>query len=206
MNFTLICPHCGTRLTLFDSQVKAQKGTVRCTRCGNRVRYDLTKPGAGQPGFWPETAVPFKPGAQNRFLSIAKARKENPNFKGFSAMSAPEAADAPRIPPAFSRDQNTFQKFDLKTGQVLPRETAATEAAPTSLPATSIRITPPASVKTSHPQTEKAKPSASGTRKKSKRLNSALPKSPKSTGTPVAVKSGQSFLTRLGRFFRKLFK
>ena len=204
MNFTLICPNCGTRLTLFDSQIKAKKGTIRCTRCGNRVRYDLTKPGAGQAGFWPETAVPFKPGAQNRFLSIAKAQKTDPDFKGFSAMPAPETPDAPRIPPAFSREQNSFQSFDLKTGQVIPSKKTPAKAPPPSVSETKTK-TPPASAKISHPQKEKQNSTAPGRRKKTKRMKSALPKIPKLTGTPVAVQNKQSFLARLGQLFRKFF-
>ena len=206
MNFTLICPNCGTRLTLFDSQIKAKKGTVRCTRCGNRVRYDLTKPGAGQAGFWPETAVPFKPGAQNRFLSIAKAQKTDPDFKGFSAMPAPETPDAPRIPPAFSREQNSFQSFDLKTGQVIPSEKTPAKAPPPSVSETKTKTPPPASTKISHPPKEKPNSTAPGRRKKTKRMKSALPKIPKSTGTPVAVQNKQSFLARLGQLFRKFFR
>ncbi len=205
MNFTLICPNCGTRLTLFDSQIKAKKGAVRCTRCGNRVRYDLTKPGAGQPRFWPETDVPFKPGAQNRFLSIAKAKQKNPDFDGFSTPPAPASPETPRIPPAFSRDRNAFQKFDLKTGQVLPKETTSPETAPPAVSETKIRVAAPVSSKTSHPKKEKAAPTAPGRRKKSRRMKSGLPKIPKSTGTPVGAKTGQSFLARLGRFFRKFF-
>ena len=205
MNFTLICPNCGTRLTLFDSQIKAKKGTVRCTRCGNRVRYDLTKPGAGQAGFWPETAVPFKPGAQNRFLSIAKAQKIDPDFKGFSAMPAPETTDAPRIPPAFSREQNSFQSFDLKTGQVIPSEKTPAKIPSPSVSETKTKTPPPASAKISHPPKEKPNSTAPARRKKAKRMKSALPKIPKSTGTPVTVQNKQSFLARLGQLFRKFF-
>ncbi len=119
MNFSLTCPHCGTQLSLFERQIKARKGTVRCTRCGNRVKYDLDHPASGARAFWPQTEVPFKPGAQKRFLSIANAKKQNPAFTGISAPLPKEPA-APRIPPAFDRTQNQFQKFDPKTGTILP--------------------------------------------------------------------------------------
>lgn len=206
MNFTIICPNCGTRLTLFDSQIKAQKGTVRCTRCGNRVRYDLTKPGAGQPGFWPETAVPFKPGAQNRFLSIAKARKENPDFQGFSATPAPEPTDAPRIPPAFSRSQNAFQKFDMKAGTVLPKETVSTESVSPTVSHSEIQTAPTKTATVSRPSKAQPKSTARKGTKKSKRIKSTLPKIPKQTGLPNTKTGGTSFLSRLTRFFRKFFK
>ena len=119
MNYSLTCPNCGTKLSLFAGQIKARKGTVRCTRCGNHVKYDLDRPASGARAFWPQTEVPFKPGAQKRFLSIANAKKQNPSFTGFSA-PLPKETNAPRIPPAFDRSQNQFQKFDLKTGKILP--------------------------------------------------------------------------------------
>ena len=52
MAFTLICHACGQKLTLFDLDVKKRKGTVRCTRCGARISYDLDKRNIQQSGFW----------------------------------------------------------------------------------------------------------------------------------------------------------
>lgn len=54
MAFTLICHACGQKLTLFDIDVKKRKGSVRCTRCGARVSYDLDKRKIQQSGFWSE--------------------------------------------------------------------------------------------------------------------------------------------------------
>lgn len=49
MAFTLICHACGQKLTLFDIDVKKRKGSVRCTRCGARVSYDLDKRKSSSP-------------------------------------------------------------------------------------------------------------------------------------------------------------
>ena len=119
MDFTILCPNCNTKLKLFDSQVKKKEGYIRCTRCGARIKYDLTKPQPAATGFWPDREVPFKPGAQRRFLSIAKAMQEKPGQQ-FPQMAAAPEPSAPRVPPSFDRSQGGFAKFDLKTGQILP--------------------------------------------------------------------------------------
>ena len=81
MNFTITCPNCGTKLPLFDSQVKKRKGAVRCTRCGSRIQYDLSRPNPVRAGFWPETETPFKPGAKNRLLPLhRKGKAEKSRF------------------------------------------------------------------------------------------------------------------------------
>lgn len=112
MNFTVICPNCGSRLQLFDSQIKKKKGTLRCVRCGSRIPYDLTQPRPVRTGFWPETEVPFKPGAQKKFLSIAKARQKNPDFQlrplaerppEDRPAPAPRSRNIPRVPADRSR-------------------------------------------------------------------------------------------------------
>ena len=59
MSFTLICHACGQKLTLFDIDVKKRKGSVRCTRCGARVSYDLDKRKIQQSGFWSEEESTF---------------------------------------------------------------------------------------------------------------------------------------------------
>lgn len=119
MDFTILCPNCNTKLKLFDSQVKKKEGYIRCTRCGARIKYDLTKPQPAATGFWPDREVPFKPGAQRRFLSIAKAMQEEPGQQLPQMAPVPETS-APQIPPSFDRSQGRFQKFDLKAGQILP--------------------------------------------------------------------------------------
>lgn len=142
MDFTILCPGCGSRLKLFDRQVKTRKGVIRCTRCGQKIPYDLDNPDPVRTGFWADTETPFKPGAQNRFLSIAKARQK----KTAEPLSPPLAAamqetaspsSAPRIPPAFDRSQSRFQKFDLKTGTIVPagQTPEKTPAAPKASPA-----------------------------------------------------------------------
>lgn len=131
MDFTILCPNCNTKLKLFDSQVKKKEGYIRCTRCGARIKYDLTKPQPAATGFWPDREVPFKPGAQRRFLSIAKAMQEKPGQQ-FPQTAPPAESAASRVPPAFDRSQGGFAKFDLKTGQVLPDRKEAASPAPAS--------------------------------------------------------------------------
>lgn len=129
MDFTILCPNCNTKLKLFDSQVKQKEGYIRCTRCGARIKYDLTRPQPAATGFWPDREVPFKPGAQRRFLSIAKAMQEKPGQQFPQTAAAPEPS-APRVPPSFDRSQGGFAKFDLKTGQILPEGKEAATPAP----------------------------------------------------------------------------
>ncbi len=201
------------------NQSEKRHGPLHALRQSGALRFDETGRRAG--GILAGNGRPFQAGraeslsvhcqsaekrAQNRFLSIAKAQKNNPDFKGFSAMPAPETAEAPRIPPAFSREQNSFQKFDLKTGQVLPSEKTPTKAPPSPISETKTKTPSPTSAKISHPPKEKPNSTAPGRRKKTKRMKSALPKIPKSTGTPVAVQNKQSFLARLGQLFRKFFQ
>lgn len=131
MDFTILCPNCNTKLKLFDSQVKKKTGYIRCVRCGARIKYDLTKPQPAATGFWPDREVPFKPGAQRRFLSIAKAMQEKPGQQFPQAAPSAETG-APRVPPAFDRSEGGFAKFDLKTGQVLPEGKGS--ASPTPAP------------------------------------------------------------------------
>ena len=130
MNFTITCPNCQTSLKLFDSQIKKKEGYIRCTRCGARIKYDLNNPRLAETGFWPSREPAFKPGAQRRFLSISKAMQENPG-QPFSASPVPQEAPIPRFQPAFDRSASPFQKFDLKTGQILPNKGAPVNAGPT---------------------------------------------------------------------------
>ena len=139
MDFTVICPNCGARLRLFDAQVKRRKGAVRCTRCGCRIPYDLSQPRPQRTGYWPETEVPFKPGAQKKFLSLAKARQNHPDFQlrplaeGDAQRFTRPAQEGPRparVPPAFDRAQNGFKAFDLKTGRVLDDSSPLSQSLP----------------------------------------------------------------------------
>lgn len=148
MDFTVLCPNCGAKLHLFDSQVKRRKGTLRCTRCGCRIPYDLSQPRPVRTGFWPETEAPFKPGAQKKFLSLAKAHQQHPDFQ-LKPLSEGRLAEtelsglrgsASRVPPAFDRSQSSFKAFDLKTGRVLD-EAAPLSRTPVPKP---VRPAPPA--------------------------------------------------------------
>lgn len=140
MNYTITCPGCGSRLKLFDSQIKQKQGFIRCTRCGQKIKYDLTKPDPVSTGFWADTEVPFKVGAQKRFLSIAKARQKHadeasPFTPAMAMPKSPElASSVSRIPQAFDRSQNHFQKFDLKTGQIIGEKPAPVQTAPKAAP------------------------------------------------------------------------
>lgn len=144
MNFTITCPNCGTKLPLFDSQIKKRKGAVRCTRCGSRIQYDLSRPNPVRAGFWPETETPFKPGAKNRFLSIAKAKQKNPDFE-FKMAAPPQESAASRVPPVFDRSRPAFQKFDMKTGRVVNGDAPVPRPAPAS-PAALKHPAPPSPV------------------------------------------------------------
>ncbi len=133
MAFTLICHACGQKLTLFDLDVKKRKGTVRCTRCGARISYDLDKRNIQQSGFWAAEEPAFDSRAKNRLVNQLKreeARKAKAEGK--------DAADVISMEQNPSRvhdfDENPFSakagfaKFDLKTGQIIgdkPEKTAA---------------------------------------------------------------------------------
>lgn len=124
MAFTLICHACGQKLTLFDLDVKKRKGTVRCTRCGARISYDLDKRNIQQSGFWAAEEPAFDSRAKNRLVNQLKreeARKAKAEGK--------DAADVISMEQNPSRvhdfDENPFSakagfaKFDLKTGQIV---------------------------------------------------------------------------------------
>lgn len=208
MNFTVICPNCGSRLQLFDSQIKKKKGTLRCVRCGSRIPYDLTQPRPVRTGFWPETEVPFKPGAQKKFLSIAKARQKNPDFqlrplaeRPPEDRPAPAPSAASRVPPAFDRSQNTFQKFDLKTGQIIG--SAAPKAVPHPQPASETAAPSPRSRNIPRVPADRSRPAR----------RSGTPKHPLSreavrAARPAAARPVRApgVLSRLRSFFLRLFK
>ena len=85
MAFTLICHACGQKLTLFDLDVKKRKGTIRCTRCGARISYDLDKRNIQQSGFWASEESAFDPRSRNRLMNQLKreeARKAAAEGKG----------------------------------------------------------------------------------------------------------------------------
>ena len=86
MAFTLICHACGQKLTLFDLDVKKRKGTVRCTRCGARISYDLDKRNIQQSGFWAAEEPAFDSRAKNRLVNQLKreeARKAKAEGSAF---------------------------------------------------------------------------------------------------------------------------
>lgn len=113
MAFTLICHACGQKLTLFDLDVKKRKGTVRCTRCGARISYDLDKRNIQQSGFWAAEEPAFDSRAKNRLVNQLKreeARKATAERK--------DAADVipwNRTPPGFTTLMKTLSapKRDL---------------------------------------------------------------------------------------------
>lgn len=220
MNFTVICPNCGSRLQLFDSQIKKKKGTLRCVRCGSRIPYDLTQPRPVRTGFWPETEVPFKPGAQKKFLSIAKARQKNPDFqlrplaeRPPEDRPAPAPSAASRVPPAFDRSQNAFQKFDLKTGQIIGSAAPAAKSAPRPQPASKAVPHPqPAPETAAQAPRSRNIPRVPADRSRPAR-RSGTPKHPISreavrAARPAAARPVRApgVLSRLCSFFLRLFK
>lgn len=140
MDFTVICPNCGARLRLFDAQVKRRKGAVRCTRCGCRIPYDLSQPRPQRTGYWPETEVPFKPGAQKKFLSLAKARQNHPDFQlrplaeGDAQRFTRPAQEGPRRPVEPPAPRNIPKAAPRRRAAPRPpaRETLRAAAAPAS--------------------------------------------------------------------------
>lgn len=218
MDFTIICPGCGSKLKLFDSQVKQKKGTIRCTRCGQRIKYDLTKPDPVRTGFWAETETPFKVGAQKRFLSIAKARQKNPKQDFPAPVMAPTAAapEAPRIPPSFDRSHSQFQAFDMKMGMVLgnaAKEASVSVASPAPQPVYT-RSSPAPRIPTSPRPTEPSTaPSHAATvpfpRRKATQTGSAIQRTFRiphiSSGRILSPAGSQSIFSRLRSFFSSLF-
>lgn len=138
MAFTLICHACGQKLTLFDLDVKKRKGTIRCTRCGARISYDLDKRNIQQSGFWATEEPAFDPRARNRLMNQLKREetrkaaaegKEPPSTTFQASTSSARVHDFDDNP--FSAKPG-FAKFDLKTGQIIsdnPQEAAPKPAA-----------------------------------------------------------------------------
>lgn len=138
MAFTLICHACGQKLTLFDLDVKKRKGTVRCTRCGARISYDLDKRNIQQSGFWAAEEPAFDSRAKNRLVNQLK-REEARKAKA-EGKDAPDVISMDTSPSrVHDFDENPFSakagfaKFDLKTGQIVgdnPKEPAAPKLRP----------------------------------------------------------------------------
>lgn len=134
MAFTLICHACGQKLTLFDLDVKKRKGTVRCTRCGARISYDLDKRNIQQSGFWAAEEPAFDSRAKNRLVNQLK-REEARKEKAEGKTASPAIVQMEQNPSHLRDfDENPFSakagfaKFDLKTGQIIgdkPEKTAA---------------------------------------------------------------------------------
>lgn len=213
MDFTIICPGCGSKLKLFDSQVKQKKGSIRCTRCGQKIKYDLSKPDPVQTGFWAETEVPFKVGAQKRFLSIAKARQKNPK-QDFPApvMAANAETPAPRIPPAFDRSHSQFQAFDMKTGTIVGDADKTGIPEGISSKSQSAPLAPrisPVSRHTEPPTLAQRKANIPITRRKAAPAKSAAQshfRIPHAPGGKMVSAGAPSLFSRLRSFFTSLFK
>ncbi len=133
MAFTLICHACGQKLTLFDLDVKKRKGTVRCTRCGARISYDLDKRNIQQSGFWAAEEPAFDSRAKNRLVNQLK-REEARKAKAEGKDTADVISMEQNPSRVHDFDENPFSakagfaKFDLKTGQIIgdkPEKTAA---------------------------------------------------------------------------------
>lgn len=208
MDFTVLCPNCGARLHLFDSQVKRRKGTLRCTRCGCRIPYDLSQPRPVRTGFWPETEVPFKPGAQKKFLSIAKAHQNHPDFQlkplAESRLAETELSGlrtgASRVPPAFDRSQSPFKAFDMKTGKVLDEaaplsRTPAPKPLRTAPPEAPARNVPKAPPEAHHPAHRRTAPKPA--------LRDAVRAAHPAAARPIR---SPGVLSRLRSFFLRLFR
>lgn len=128
MAFTLICHACGQKLTLFDIDVKKRKGSVRCTRCGARVSYDLDKRKIQQSGFWSEEESTFDPRVRERVV-----RQLERNAGGKEAPLPPKAPE-----PSHAHDfgdnpfsaKPGFAHFDMRTGMAVTSEDATSPSRP----------------------------------------------------------------------------
>lgn len=127
MAFTLICHACGQKVSLFDLDVKKRKGTVRCTRCGARIPYDLDKRKIQQSGFWAEETPAFDTRSRSRLIR----QLEREQHRGTE----------PQQTPAHSFGENPFSakagfaKFDLKTGRIVENTPETDRSAFSSAPA-----------------------------------------------------------------------
>lgn len=82
MSYTLTCPRCATRLSLFTGAIQKRKGTLRCTRCGSRIAYDLDARRIQKTGYTKESASPFDRRAKEKMLSgISKEKQKDQNKK-----------------------------------------------------------------------------------------------------------------------------
>lgn len=82
MSYTLTCPRCATRLSLFTGAIQKRKGTIRCTRCGSRIAYDLDARRIQKTGYPKETLAPFDSKAKEKMLSgMSKEKQKDQNKK-----------------------------------------------------------------------------------------------------------------------------
>ena len=123
MAFTLICHACGQKLTLFDLDVKKRKGSIRCTRCGAKISYNLDRRSIQESGFRAEKEIPFDSGAKSRLINQMKRKEMRRNVA--KEQSAALVMQESSTPPAhnfgdspFSRKAG-FARFDIKTGTIL---------------------------------------------------------------------------------------
>ena len=116
---------------IFDIDVKKRKGSVRCTRCGARVSYDLDKRKIQQSGFWSEEESTFDPRVRERVvrqLERNAGRKEAP----LPPKKAPEPSHAHDFGDNPFSAKPGFAHFDMRTGMAVTSEDAASPSpAPT---------------------------------------------------------------------------
>lgn len=127
MAFTLICHACGQKVSLFDLDVKKRKGTVRCTRCGARIPYDLDKRKIQQSGFWAAETPAFDTRSRSRLIRQLEREQhretEKPKAPFLSSEGSPFSARA------------GFAKFDLKTGCIVENAPETDRPVLSSVPA-----------------------------------------------------------------------
>lgn len=124
MAFTLVCHACGQKLTLFDIDVKKRKGTIRCTRCGAHISYDLDKRNIQQSGFWATEEPVFDARTKNRMMrEIQREEKRKALMEGRE--KPPVLQMETNAAHVHDFDNNPFSakagfaKFDLKTGEII---------------------------------------------------------------------------------------
>lgn len=124
MAFTLVCHACGQKLTLFDIDVKKRKGTIRCTRCGAHISYDLDKRNIQQSGFWATEEPVFDARTKNRMMKqIEREEKRKALMEGKE--QPPVLQMETNASHVHDFDNNPFSakagfaKFDLKTGEII---------------------------------------------------------------------------------------
>lgn len=123
MPFTLICHACGQELKLFDSSIKKRKGTIRCTRCGAQIHYNLDERKIQKSGFWAEKTPAFDPRAKEKILN--QLHRTQPTDVALPPNEISGTDPASNHNPFQS--EAGFAKFDLKTGKIITPSPAKQE-------------------------------------------------------------------------------